>query len=63
MDFLGQWAGMKSPPKIGEWLPTYARMKRGVPQWVRDDMRVGVDLRLASQELYDALSDLEGNDG
>lgn len=59
-DLMARWAmGDKAPP-FSSWLPTFARdAESGVPAWVREDLKVGVDLRLASQELFDAVQELD----
>lgn len=62
-DLMARWAS-KDPPAFSTWLPDYTVDQRGkVPEWVKADLRVGVDLRLVSQALFDTIRDLEEANG
>jgi hypothetical protein len=52
----------KSAPEWRSWLPSFAQTggTHPVPDWVREDVSLGVRLRVVSQELFDAFKQLGG---
>jgi hypothetical protein len=52
----------KDAPEWRSWLPSFAQTEgtHPVPQWVREDMALGMRLRVVSQDLFDTYKQLGG---
>jgi len=60
-DLVGKFLLKDKAPPWRDWLPPYARTDQThpVPQWVLNDLQVGMGLGLVSQELYDTVKQLD----